>query len=177
MDMFILEAKEADLPACARVIVDANNPICEAYGFQKNQDSQAAEERLKDELFSGGHVFVGLSGKEIVATFTVNNIAQEKRTFEISKIAVRPELQKQGLGQKLLDYALLFISKQGGQCAYCAFPEANTAVMNWLLKNGFFVDGYFESGSASCPICILQKSVTPEEGCGGESCGSCDSCE
>lgn len=173
-DFIILETDENDLGACGEVIVEANNRICESLGFPPNADAAPAIERLKDERFSGARIFKGLSGGKIVSTFTVKTIGEEKKSYEICMMAVHPEHQRLGYGQKMLNYALLHISNQGGDGAFCAFPAANEVVGLWLEKNEFFVDGFYTLPNGE--ICIMQKAVTPAENCGGESCNSCSSC-
>ena len=174
-DFIILEIAEDDIEACAQVIIDANNPISEKLGFAKNNDTTAAVSRLKDEHFADSRIFKGVSGGEVVATFTAKTIGEEKKSYEICMMAVRPDCQKQGFGQKMLEYALRYISNQGGNGAFCAFPSANEVVGLWLEKNEFFVDGFYNLPNGE--ICIMQKLVEPAEGCSGESCSGCSSCE
>lgn len=170
-DFMILEVEDADIEACAQVMIDANNPISEKLGFAPNADIAPAVSRLKDERFADSRIFKGVSGGEIVSTFTVKRIGDEHKSYEICMMAVRPDCQKSGFGQKMLDYALLHISTQGGTGAFCAFPVANEPIAPWLEKNEFFVDGYYNMPSGE--ICIMQKVVQPAESCGGDSCSSC----
>ena len=173
-DFIVLEIDEKDIEECAKVIIDANNLICEALGYPKNDDTSAAVSRLKDEHFADSRILKGVSGGEIVATFTVRTIGDEKKSYEIIMMAVRPDCPRQGFGQKMLEYAQRYVSAQGGTGLFAAFPAGNETVGLWLEKNEFFVDGFFNHPSGE--ICIMQKAVTPAEGCGSEGCSSCSSC-
>jgi len=176
-DFMIFEIEDADIQACAQVIIDANNPISEKLGFAPNADITPAVERLKDEKFADSRIFKGVSGGEIVSTFMVKKVGDEYKSFEICMMAVRPDCQKLGFGQKMLNYALLYISNQGGTGAFCAFPTANDVVGLWLEKNEFFVDGFYNLPNGE--ICIMQKPVQPAESCSsscGDGCSSCSSC-
>lgn len=173
-DFIVLEIEEKDIEKCAEVIIGANNPICEEYGFARNNDASAAVSRLKDEHFADSRICKGVSGGEIVGTFTVKTIGDEKKSYEICMMAVHPDCQRQGFGQKMLDYALRYVSAQGGTALFAAFPAGNETVGLWLEKNEFFVDGFFNHPSGE--ICIMQKAVIPAESCSSEGCGSCSSC-
>lgn len=68
----------------------------------------------KPELYiisTGGNIFFVKDGDKIIGTVALMKI--EDRVFELTKMAVTPEYQGKNIGQKLMEYTLVYARKQG----------------------------------------------------------------
>lgn len=163
----IYEARERDLAVCADVIIAADSAVCEKYGFEKNESSRAALERLKDDCFVGGHVFKLMERERVAATFTLRTVHHDKKLYELNKMAVRPEFQGRGYAARMLDYAGRFVSMQGGTAILCAVVSENERLISWLCKHGFWVEGIRYSSDACRQISVLEWCLPQQNAAGG----------
>ena len=60
-----------------------------------------------------------------------------ERVAEIKRMRVETSLQRQGLGQKILDYLLLYAKKRGIERIILDTSELQEAAQNFYIKNGF----------------------------------------
>jgi ribosomal protein S18 acetylase RimI-like enzyme len=57
--------------------------------------------------------------------------------YYIERLAVLPELRHQGLGRKLVDFAVEQIRRQGGRTAQIEIVDKNTRLKAWYQALGF----------------------------------------
>jgi N-acetylglutamate synthase-like GNAT family acetyltransferase len=85
----------------------------------------------------GGYIYFAKSDSEIIGTFAL--IKVDDKTYEIAKMAVTEKYQHQGIGKKLMDFA---IQKAKGLNAELVILYSNTDLkiaVNMYAKYGFQV--------------------------------------
>ena len=167
-DLYIVQAKEADLPECARIIVEAHNELGKAHGLAVNDSPAPALERLRDERFAGARVYLVRDGGRSVGTFSLCRLGEDEETFELSKLSVLPDSQHRGVGGFMLEKALAAASAEGGACVVAAVLDVNEPVRQWLSRRGFWMEAALSPEGLGCDVCIMQKNIEPAK-CGG--CG------
>lgn len=165
MNLAIQAAGGEELAQCARVIAAAFDPIAETYGFQPTADLDHLTYALKDLPDFEDRVYSTWKGETQVGCFAL--IRWGEGVFEITKLAVLPKYQRQGIGQQMLSQAFELIGVKKGTAAVCTIFDANRPVKQWLLRNGFQEVVSGNVAGVPCAVCLLQKRF--DTACGG--CG------
>ncbi len=165
MDLTIQAARGEELAQCAQVIAAAFDPIAQTYGFRPTAQLDALIGSLRDLPDPEDRVYSIWKGGTQVGCFVLAR--RDEGGYEITKLSVLPEHQRQGIGQQMLEQAFELIGVRQGVAAVCAVFNADRPVKQWLMKNGFreVVSGCV--AGVPCAVCMLQKQF--ETACGG--CG------
>lgn len=91
----------------------------------------------KSILSKGGHIFFAKYNKEIVGTFAL--IRVDDTTYEIGKMAVTEKYQRLGIGQRLLDHAVLKAKSMKLKRLILYSNTLLASAINLYFKNGFKV--------------------------------------
>ena len=109
------------------------------FGIIGGHDWQWRKLRHIDSDVEGDHargVFVWDEGEYIVG-YVTTRLDFESKIGRIPNIAVDPNSQNQGIGRKLLDYALDFMRKSGMECAKIETLEQNMVGQHLYPEVGF----------------------------------------
>lgn len=82
-----------------------------------------------------GHIFFALLKNDVIGTCTL--MRHDDSTFEISKLCVTEKHQKKGVGEKLLDEAILKANDLGGNKIFLYTNRRLEAAYNLYKKKGF----------------------------------------
>ncbi len=84
----------------------------EEYFYVEPHDREVLENPKTYIINRGGFIFFALLNNKVVGTVALIN---EKECFELSKMAISPELRGYKIGEKLLKHTLEFSKQQGWQ--------------------------------------------------------------
>lgn len=166
MNLTFRIAKQEDFPQCAALIAAAFNPISETYGFQPTEDLTPLIASLENLPDPEDQVYSVWQEDAQVGCFSLER--RDEGVYEITKFSVRPECQRQGVGQCILNYIFELIGAKNGVAAVCTIFDDNLPVKSWLLKNGFQEIVIGSAAGIPCAVCLLQKEFESScsEGCG-----------
>lgn len=170
-DFIIRELAPEEISAAAALISEAFAPVAVRYGLPQDQDLTHLTARLEEEREREVRQFGAWREGELAGYFSLE--ARDEEIFEISRFCVRPALQHQGLGGRLLLRAETEIRLSGGVAAVCAVVGENRPVLNWLEGNRFFEEVSGQAPGLPCPVFIMQKDFPPASGCAPEQCAGC----
>lgn len=170
-DLIVREITPEETAAAAALISAAFAPVAVRYEFPQDQDLKRLTERLEEEREREVRQFGAWRGEKLAGYFSLE--AKDEEVFEISRFCVRPECQRQGLGEQLLRRAVAEIRRSGGVAAVCAVVGEDRSILHWLERNRFFEEVSGQVPGIPCPVYILQKDLPPEGGCAPEQCAGC----
>ena len=90
----------------------------------------------KEVYINSGGCFVLIEENESIQAMGALKIISEK-VAEIKRMRVETSLQRQGLGQKILDYLILHAKKHGVERIILDTSELQEAAQYFYIKNGF----------------------------------------
>lgn len=159
-----------DIPVFAALISASFAPVSALYELAQDTSLIPLTARLEEGLQTEEEQQFGAwAGDEPQGYFSVE--ARGDEIFEISRLCVRPQAQRQGYGRQLLDHAIAEILRNGGRAAVCAVIEKNTPILRWLMRNGFCREAVGCLPGMPCSVCILQRDLSPKPsncpGCSG----------
>ncbi|WP_445385364.1 GNAT family N-acetyltransferase [Robiginitalea sp. IMCC44478] len=88
-------------------------------------------------LDKGGHILVGVLGKEVVAVGALLISPYPQYSYELAKMAVAPDFQGKGFGQQLLSGLLDLARKKGAQRIYLESSTLLVPALSLYRKLGF----------------------------------------
>lgn len=106
----------------------------EKYFYVEPYDEKVLSDPKQHIIKTGGFIFFAVINLEVVGTFAFIN---QKRFFELSKMAVSSKYQNLKIGQKLLDFAIDFAySKKWKSITLYSHRKLETAIYIYS-KKGF----------------------------------------
>ena len=91
---------------------------------------------IEDVYIRPGGRFVLIEENNSIQAMGAIKVISEK-VAEIKRMRVETSLQRQGLGQKILDYLLSYAKKQGFERIILDTSDLQEAAQNFYIKNGF----------------------------------------
>lgn len=147
-----------DIPVFAALISASFAPVSALYGLAQDTGLIPLTARLEEGLQTEEQQQFGAwEGDEPQGYFSVE--ARANAIFEINRLCIRPQAQRKGYGQQLLDHAIAEIRRNGGEAAVCAVIGEDKHVLHWLTRNGFFEEAMGCLPGTSCSVCILQRNL------------------
>lgn len=128
-------AVPGDEAVIAALIFEAFLPFCDLYTPDAFDYTAASSERIS-ERFAEGPMWLAFDGGEAVGT--VSGLPEPER-FYIRSMAVRPETQGRGVGQKLLEVLEAHARDAGFAKLYLYTTHVLPAAKRLYEKNGFYV--------------------------------------
>ena len=104
---------------------ELNEAWIEKYFTIEEADRAVLEDPMDNILRPGGHIFMAVSGE--IALGCCALLPMELGAFEVAKMAVAEHLRGQGIGRKLLEYAIAYAKKIGAERLYL---ETNRQLAN-----------------------------------------------
>lgn len=89
---------------------DLNVAWLQKYFVVEPHDADLLENCENNIIKKGGFIFFSAMNKKIIGCFSFIKIAEN--TYELGKMAVTPEYQGRKIGQKMMDYALIFAKEK-----------------------------------------------------------------
>ncbi len=98
-------------------------------------DNMYSTDKIMQEIEKGFQWEVASIDQDIVG-YLDYIMEQDQRVF-LSKIYLRPEVQKKGIGQILLNRVIDFSKRNGGLAVYLTVNKDNTKAISFYERNGF----------------------------------------
>lgn len=165
------EITREDIAAAAEMISAAFAPVSERNGLPADKSVAPLIARLEEEFRQENRKVGAWLEEQLIGYFSL--VIKDEEVFEISRFCVRPDAQRNGYGQQMLNRAIAEIRGKNGVAAVCAVIADHSFVLDWLEKNRFHVEVSGNFPGISCPVCILQKDLLPVDGCNSGDCAGC----
>jgi len=156
-----LSAEEID--AGAQVVFDAFNGYSEKSGMARIPDVKIVSDRLREYAEDTGipGLLYGAFEEDVLVGFMlIRKLGIDEEAWEISMLSVPPARQGQGIGRRLVEYALQEILTLKGVLAVCAVTEGNDAALHLLAKQGFESEASGIPVGGDMSIWMLRKDMT-----------------
>lgn len=160
-----------DITAAAKVISAAFAPVSQRNGLPEDQDLSPLIARLEEAFEQEAEQMGAWQDEQLVGYFSLT--MKDEEIYEISRLCVHPDAQKNGYGQQMLDRAVTEIRRKSGVAAVCAVIVDHSFVLKWLEKNHFHEEVSGNFPGLPCPVCILQRDLPMPSGCQPEDCAGC----
>ncbi len=170
-DLIVREITKEDIISDADLISTAFEPVSKLHGLPSGQDLSPIISRLEEDFKQETRQFGAWEDNKLVGYFSLT--LKDEEIFEISRLCVHPDVQRQGYGQRLLDRAVVEIRRSNGVAAVCAVIVDNSFVLSWLERNYFHTEVSGNFPGIPCPVSILQKDLPPVPGCSPGECLGC----
>ncbi len=148
MDIAIRAATASDSEDISDLILKAFSPFKEQYTAGAFEYTTAAAELIRSR-FSEGPIWVATTGEQVVGT--VSGLPDGER-FYIRSMAVDPEAQRSGIGQKLLEVLETYAKENAFERLYLFTTHVLPGASRLYEKNGFYIlretqpDEWFDMG-------------------------------
>ena len=127
------------LPLYADVIRAGFATVAQEFGLTREScpthTSFISNERLAGRIKNGYYPFGYFSDGKLIGFAAL--IDEGEGAYELSNLAVLPELRHFGYGRKLLDFCKKKTAELGGKKVRIAIIEDNTILKKWYEDNGF----------------------------------------
>lgn len=97
-------------PPYATVFKALNMAWLEKYFYVEPKDSEILENCEKFIINKGGYIFFAEFGQQLVGCFSFIKLTDN--SYELGKMAVDPQFQGKKIGQKLMEFAIVFAREQ-----------------------------------------------------------------
>ena len=134
-DVEIRFAEPGDEAIISSLIFEAFAPFREHYTPEAFDYTTASADRIR-ERFAEGPIWLAYVGGEPVGT--VSGLPEEER-FYIRSMAIDPDVQRGGIGQRLLDTLEAFAHDAGYKKLYLYTTHVLPGAKRLYEKNGFYV--------------------------------------
>lgn len=98
-------------------------------------DKMYSTDKILQEIEKGFHWEVASIDQDVVG-YLDYVMEPDQRVF-LSKIYLRPEVQKKGIGQSLLNRVIDFSKRNGGLAVYLTVNKDNAKAISFYERNGF----------------------------------------
>jgi len=156
----IQRAVPGDEETIAGLILDAFAPFRNEYTPDAFDYTAASVDRIR-ERFEDGPMWLAYLGNEPVGT--VSGLPEEER-FYIRSMAIKPSVQRGGIGQRLLDTLEAFASEAGYKKLYLYTTFVLPGASRLYEKNGFYLvretapEEWFGMGGLE-----MEKELSPQK--------------
>lgn len=132
---------------------DLNREWVEKFFFMEEQDRKNLENPEKYILDTGGEIYFALVNGEVVGAAALKY--QGHGEFEVSKMGVRPQAQRLGIGGKLLDIVIERFYARGGNKLYLETSSKLPPAIALYEKAGFIhVPERHDTPYARADVCM-----------------------
>lgn len=128
-------AELGDEELISSLIFEAFSPYRDQYTRDAFEYTAATADRVRERFAEGPIWLAYLDGKPVG---TVSGLAEEER-FYIRSMAIKPSIQRVGVGQKLLDTLEAFARGQGFGKLYLYTTFVLPGAQRLYEKNGFYI--------------------------------------
>lgn len=142
----IIEKVQPDIDEHSTIVFDITNMINTVYEIAEAGMWMVGTPRLipseTAELISKGEIFIARLGEQIVGNVRIRRI--DERTFEFGILVCRLDLQGQGIGRALVQFAENFSRENGGEVIQLEllFPKSWEQKSKNVLKSWYERMGY-----------------------------------
>ncbi len=134
-DLEIILATPGDEETIASLVLEAFAPFREEYTPDAFDYTAVSAERVR-ERFAEGPIWIAYLGGEPVGT--VSGLPEEER-FYIRSMAIKPTVQRAGVGQRLLERLEAHAREMGFEKLYLYTTFVLPGAKRLYEKNGFYV--------------------------------------
>ena len=131
----IRRASLGDEHTISSLILEAFSPFRNDYTPDAFEYTAATAERVRDR-FAEGPIWLAYVGGEAVGT--VSGLPENER-FYIRSMAIKPSVQRSGIGQRLIDTLEAFARESGFRKLYLYTTFVLLGAKRLYEKNGFYV--------------------------------------
>ena len=117
-------------------------------------DCEALEHQIREGLRLYGY----FEGRALAGVVGVKQLDSE--SYTIDKLAVLPVHRHQGIGVRLLNYALRVICDAGGSEAHIGIIDENKVLKEWYQKHGFVEGEAKDFPQLPFRVCFMDKAVS-----------------
>lgn len=153
----------SDLSTVVEVLNVSHGTVAREFGFTKetNPTNNAFidESTLKSQLDKGIHLYAMIMDSKMVGCIAIEKSKKEPDAFYIEKVSVVPEFRNQGLGVKLMDFAMLKIKESGGRSISIALIDSHTKLKAWYVSQGFVETGTKDFEHLPFRVCFMNKQL------------------
>jgi len=152
-----------DLSAVVRVLQVSHGTVAKDFGFTRetNPANNAFIEAstLKNQLNKGIELYALSLNSQLIGCIAIEKSNRASDTFYIEKVSVIPEQRNQGVGVRLMNFAVAKIKEAGGKNASIALIDSNTKLKNWYSSQGFIETGTKDFEQLPFRVCFMNKQL------------------
>ncbi len=134
---------ESFRPEFAQSFFDLNIEWLKTYFYVEDYDREVLSKPQQYILDRGGNLFFVVDGKEVYGTVAL--MPYDATTFELTKMAVSPELRGKKIGQQLMVHCIEFAKKEGKNLVLYSNTKLENAIH--IYKKFGFVEIPVEANS------------------------------
>ena len=162
MDISFINSSD-DLSAIVHVLNVSHGTVARDFGFTRyNNPTNNAfidESTLKTQLIKGIDLYAISMNGQLIGCIAIEKSAREIDSFYIEKVSVVPEFRNQGVGVKLMDFAVTKIKESGGKSVSVALIDSNTKLKKWYSAQGFKETETKDFEHLPFRVCFMNKQL------------------
>lgn len=152
-----------DLSEIVQVLQVSHGTVAKEFGFtqETNPTNNAFIEAstLKNQLNNGIELYALSVNNQLIGCIAIEKSKRVIDTYYIEKVSVVPEERNQGVGVRLMDFAMEKIKEAGGKNASIALNDSNTKLKNWYSSQGFIETGTTDFEQLPFRVCFMNKQL------------------
>lgn len=158
---FIYISPEEDLSVIVNVLNLSHEKIAKDFDFTKedNPTNNAFidEKTLREQLHNGIELYGLKIDNRLAGCIAIEKSKREIDTYYIEKVSVLPKFRHQGIGVRLMDFAIAKIMNAGGKVISIALIDSNSKLKRWYLSQGFVETGFKDFEHLPFKVCFMRK--------------------
>lgn len=160
---FIFVNPSNDLSAIVQVLNESHGTVANDFGFTKeNNPTNNAfidEPTLRNQLKKGIDLYSVSSDNKLMGCIAIEKSIKETDTFYIEKVSVIPKFRNQGVGVKIMNFAMSKIKELGGKRVSIALIDSHVKLKKWYLLQGFTETGTKDFEHLPFRVCFMNKQI------------------
>lgn len=161
MPIKIMQLTQTQLLGYLSVIRQSFHTVAEAYGLPEENcvasGSFIKMDQLMGDLRRGVKLF-GCLSDGVSAGYMQMEMTEPGR-YVLDKVAVLPEYRGQGIGAAMVDYAIAYAVKHGGQTLTVSVFAVDDSLVAWYQRHGFVLRSTVTKPGLPLEVAQLEKDL------------------
>lgn len=167
MERTIIVQSATEIAQCAELLRQAFGTVAREFGLTESSaptnPAFITESKLVEYLKKPVALYGLLADDQLIGCVATERSRQDSGTYYIERLAVRPEQRHNGYGQRLLNFALDMIRRNGGTTASLGIMNNNGLLKEWYLGQGFVETGRKSFEHLPFEVCFMSREIKRPE--------------